>query len=368
MVIQPVLPVAPPELGDAPSPRVLPFRRDSGFLDMLRRAAGALPGGANPSAQHRVQAGESLWRICEAELTAAGRKPSKTDINAAVKRVAAANRLKDADVLAVGQQLDMSTARTGAALPMGQSQGRAMPGLSALTERPSPLSANPGAPVASAPMAALAGPRNAAKGGAATAPRPIFRRLSNARPALHTYPHETRPVPETVADAPKPVDLTALMQSILEPGAAAPDTATPSAGPWSKLLAGAGRYTSGFGLRSDPFSGKPQFHDGIDIAAAAGTEIYPYMAGTVKSAGWDPGRGNVVVIEHPNGLETVYAHTSEMLVAAGDIVMKDTPIAKVGSTGRSTGPHLHFEVRQDLKAIDPMPFVKAPSLDIAKAS
>lgn len=202
-------------------------------------------------------------------------------------------------------------------------------------------------------------------GGGEPLSRPLYRRLSNARPPLHLAPRTA--VPDTAAATiQKTVDLTALMQSILDPGSI-PTPSPAAAGPWSKILAGAGRFTSGFGIRKDPFSGKPQFHDGIDIAAAPGTAIYPYMPGTVKSAGWDAGHGNTVVIDHPNGMQTVYAHASEILVKAGDIVLKDTPIAKVGSTGHSTGPHLHFEVRQNNKAINPLPLITQDSLDIAKA-
>lgn len=368
MVIKPVLPATPPEYGEAPSPRTLPLRQDSGFLDMLKAATQAKVAPVS----HRVQSGESLWRICEDTLKTVGSSPSKGDINAAVHRVAAANKLKNADVLSVGQTLDLSQVRGAAPNSAFQFRSdtltpdRVGTSRQLAAKRTTPNPANlPDSQTSRAPLAALAGKQRGAMGGALPTTRPIFHRLSNARPPIHARPLET-PVANDAITPINPVDLTALMQSILDPGPLTPETPA-ATGPWSKLLAGAGRFTSGFGVRSDPFSGKPQFHPGIDIAADSGTEVYPYMPGTVKSTGWDAGHGNMVVIEHPNGMETVYAHASETLVKAGDVVLKDTPIAKVGSTGRSTGPHLHFEVRRNNKAIDPLPLISQSSLNVAKA-
>ncbi|MCC6795848.1 MAG: peptidoglycan DD-metalloendopeptidase family protein [Candidatus Hydrogenedentes bacterium] len=368
MVIKPVIPAKEPELGEASSLRTLPFRRDSGFVEMLKAAQRAAS--APAPKPHEVKSGESLWRICEDALRDSGAKPNKSDINAAVQRVTAANNLKNANVLSIGQRLDISTALVAKA--------SAAPTVAVKPEPVPPLVPNPqpvlrprtvqnDGPIATSParpnFAALAPRRGDAMGGPLATRRPLFQRLSNARPMVHNHVLEN---PGKNSETGKSVDLTTLMQSILEPGSVKVETET-AAGPWSKLLGGAGRFTSGYGVRSDPFSGNPQFHQGIDIAAAAGTEIFPYMPGTVKSAGWDAGHGYNVVVEHPNGMETVYAHASETLVKAGDVVMKDTPIAKVGSTGRSTGPHLHFEVRQNDKAVNPMPFIKQESLDVAKA-
>lgn len=373
MIIKPVLPAAPPEFGEAPSLRTLPFHQGSGFLDLLKAATQAKVSVSHRPVSHQVKAGESLWSICRDALKAEGGKPTQRDINKAVHRVTAANQLRDADLLAVGQKLDLSAMHENSLgipptldsrlnapplVPAKTAKGQAVLPTSFETARP---------PILRAPLASLSETRrSSAVGGAAPSPRPLFHRLSNARPAVHAHAHGSSST-EASTPAMNPIDLTALMQSILEPGSEMP-VSTPAPGPWSKLLGGAARFTSGFGVRNDPFTGKPQFHQGIDIAAASGTEIYPYMAGTVKSAGWDGGHGNAVVIQHPNGMETVYAHASEVLVKAGDVVLKNTPIAKVGSTGHSTGPHLHFEVRQNNKAINPLPLVKQRSLDVAKAS
>jgi murein DD-endopeptidase MepM/ murein hydrolase activator NlpD len=114
-----------------------------------------------------------------------------------------------------------------------------------------------------------------------------------------------------------------------------------------------GSVSSSFGHRSDPFSGERKSHRGVDIAAAAGSPIQAVRAGTVTFAGDRGGYGNVVVVDHGRGLETRYAHCESVDVQVGDAVRAGAPIATVGSTGRSTGPHLHFEVRQDGQAVDP---------------
>ena len=105
-----------------------------------------------------------------------------------------------------------------------------------------------------------------------------------------------------------------------------------------------GWISSRYGYRTDPFTGKRQFHRGIDFAGRKGTPIYAAAGGIVISAKKHLQYGNLVEIDHRNGYVTRYAHTSEMLVKAGDVVKKGQQIAKMGSTGRSTGTHLHFEV------------------------
>jgi murein DD-endopeptidase MepM/ murein hydrolase activator NlpD len=97
----------------------------------------------------------------------------------------------------------------------------------------------------------------------------------------------------------------------------------------------------------------PRMHDGLDIAAPTGTPIQSALGGTVRHAGWIKGYGNTVIIDHGAGRSTLYAHASELLVEAGDRVERGAEIARVGSTGHSTGPHLHFEVRENGKTVDP---------------
>ena len=104
-------------------------------------------------------------------------------------------------------------------------------------------------------------------------------------------------------------------------------------------------YTSNFGYRIDPFTGHQTFHEGVDFAAESGTVINAAASGKVIYADFHPAYGKSVEIDHGNGLVTRYAHGSELLVKEGDLVVRGQRIARVGTTGRSTGPHLHFEVR-----------------------
>lgn len=108
-----------------------------------------------------------------------------------------------------------------------------------------------------------------------------------------------------------------------------------------------GTVTSGVGWRLDPFgSGRMAYHNGYDIAVPVGTPVHPTQKGTVYFAGLWKGYGNLVVVEHGGGYVTLYGHNSEILVKAGDKVDPNSVIALSGSTGRSTGPHVHYEIRQ----------------------
>lgn len=113
------------------------------------------------------------------------------------------------------------------------------------------------------------------------------------------------------------------------------------------------RISSGFGNRTDPFTGGRAFHSGIDFSAPYGSTVLSAGAGKVSFVGQRSGYGNLVEITHANGLVTRYGHLSSFLVSEGQVVDTGTAIARVGSTGRSTGPHLHFEVRHLDQAIDP---------------
>ncbi len=108
-----------------------------------------------------------------------------------------------------------------------------------------------------------------------------------------------------------------------------------------------GRITSLVGTRSDPIDGMLRFHNGVDIAVAEGTPVKPVAAGTVIYSGNRSGYGNRIMVEHQDGMATIYAHHSVNIATFGQQVDKDTVIAFSGSTGRSTGPHLHFEAWRD---------------------
>lgn len=114
---------------------------------------------------------------------------------------------------------------------------------------------------------------------------------------------------------------------------------------------------SGFGFRSDPFTGRAALHTGIDFAAPPGTPILAAAGGVVLSTDYHPQYGNLLELDHGNGLVTRYAHNSRILVKTGDLIKRGQPVAHVGSTGRSTGPHLHFEVLVDGVPQDPSRFL-----------
>lgn len=120
-----------------------------------------------------------------------------------------------------------------------------------------------------------------------------------------------------------------------------------------------GWFSSNFGWRIDPFNGRRALHEGVDFVAPVGTPILAAAGGVVVASEYHPEYGNMIEIDHGNNLVTRYAHASKRLVKLGDIVLGGQKIATVGSTGRSTGPHLHFEVRKGGVAVNPTRFLKA---------
>jgi len=128
--------------------------------------------------------------------------------------------------------------------------------------------------------------------------------------------------------------------------------AIPSVQPVQKL-----QFTSNFGIRSDPFRGTAAMHAGVDIPGPSGTPIYATADGVVSHAGRQGGYGNMVEINHGKGIATRYGHLSKIIVGDNTRVKRGQLIALMGSTGRSTGPHLHYEVRIDGHAVNPVPFL-----------
>ncbi len=115
-----------------------------------------------------------------------------------------------------------------------------------------------------------------------------------------------------------------------------------------------GRFTSSFGIRRDPFTGGPGYHPGIDISAPYGTSVRASKEGRVVFAGWQGGYGKCIIIKHQFGFETVYGHLSRIIINQDDWIKVGQIIGRVGSTGRSTGPHLHFEVRKFGRPTNPI--------------
>jgi len=256
---------------------------------------------------HTIRNGESLSKICENALKDAGLPHAHADIHKAVQKIAQANRLANPNRISVGQTLDMSV----------------------LVAQPAP----PSPPAEAVAKAAAARPQG---GGFDTG----FQRaqdLANRLKAL--FPLE----PEIPVTTPEKVQFGN----------------TP-------MFDGVVGITSDFGLRKDPFTGEGEVHDGIDFAAPQATPIRAFGPGTVTFSGWQPGYGKCVIIRHETGLETLYAHNSANLVKVGQKVSADSTIARVGSTGNSTGPHLHFEVRKDGLAVNPHSYL-AKSMKVPKA-
>jgi murein DD-endopeptidase MepM/ murein hydrolase activator NlpD len=120
-----------------------------------------------------------------------------------------------------------------------------------------------------------------------------------------------------------------------------------------------GYITSGYGIRTDPFTGLRDYHPGIDFAAAEGSQVLSVAAGIVTAAGERNGYGNLVEIDHGNGYITRYGHNEKILVKVGDRVRKGQAISLIGSTGRSTGPHVHFEVVLNGTVVNPEQYIEA---------
>lgn len=181
--------------------------------------------------------------------------------------------------------------------------------------------------------------------------------------------------PEEAADAPKPqeegtaepVDLPPSEENAEEPKASEAagiklvgvDGAKPIANTrdikvnLTKEVVNGGVITSGFGFRIHPITGKQDYHTGVDIGAAAGTAIYTPFDGRVVTIGVDYAYGNFVVVDHGDGLMTYYSHCQSISVKLGQAVKKGQTVAKVGNTGLSTGPHLHFEIMIEGSYVDP---------------
>ncbi|MBI2425402.1 MAG: LysM peptidoglycan-binding domain-containing M23 family metallopeptidase [Candidatus Hydrogenedentes bacterium] len=317
----------------------------------------ATPQTAPPSATHTVQAGDNLSRIVREHLLGRGHNPSLTEIYAGVDRVARANRLSDPDMIHPGQQLDLSV----------------------LSSSSAPLALPSSAP--SLDMTPLAPPLSLSKAFEPPSEMvsPVFNILEDqvevkkldAPGIKNAEPPVEKPAPAATAIGGPELSLTAerALEMIREvPGhlstitglirevmdGRAITTTDPVRAPWESAVGGDARLTSGFGMRKDPFSGHASFHDGIDLATETGSPIYPIESGRVTFSGWQTGYGRVVVVEHGNGLESVYAHNDVNHVKTGDVVTKETILGDVGSSGRSTGPHLHLEIRQHGQAVNPM--------------
>ncbi len=350
---------------------------DDGFRAALESANARAA--STESASHCVEQGDTLWEICRDALQDSGIAPVHAEVQAAIDRVAEANQLRDPDKLSVGQQLDLRAI---------------MPEEHELETPPESTAASTLKSMNIPRDLRLADGRSFLEGSALTTLIPVqavekYATSAQGGPApvgilVASRTEELGLIPDSDVTTAKSVDaaqtsslenqpitrasLMAMIERLLGGSEDSTKQASQETGPWSTLLRDdTARLSSSFGMRADPFTGLPEHHDGIDIAAPTGTEIYPYKAGQVVAAGWQPGYGRSVILRHRDGTETVYGHASKLLVRPGDLVTANDPIGQVGSTGRATGPHLHFEVRVEGQAVDPTPFLSNDTLQLAQA-
>jgi len=240
--------------------------------------------------RYTVQQGDFLTRIVRDQLEKLGRPAGNADVLDGMKRVAGANGISDPDLIHPGQQIDLSVLGTAAS---------------------------------------GAADAQKAQGGRSIPP------VSGIAPArTHTRARlaaEERVVP-AVAKSHTPANLGM---------------------PWAGVLDAEAEVSSPYGYRRDPFTGARRFHHGVDLAVPSGTPVHPLRGGEVTFSGWKAGYGRVVVVRHDDGVESLYGHASRTLVKTGDVVGPDDTLALSGSSGRSTGPHLHLEVRRNGRAFDP---------------
>jgi murein DD-endopeptidase MepM/ murein hydrolase activator NlpD len=275
--------------------------------------------------QYFVKAGDTLSNIVAQQRRTAGLDASNKAVYDAVRKVAAANGLKSPDRISVNQAIDLSAALTHVK-----------------SSATTPKSAEDLLISETLLQQALLNPGRhhlETRNDQVAPPSPVTAKLAHAE---HT-------------------DTANQMSPAI---AKTPHSHT---NPWDTLIAKPASLTSGFGARTDPFTGKDAQHEGIDLAVKKGTAIYPYMPGKVVFSGWQRGYGNVVIVDHGEGLQSLYGHNQKNFVKRGQSVSEQTKIANVGSTGRATGNHLHFEVRKDGQAVDPMPFLENDSIQVALA-
>jgi len=270
-----------------------------GHLEQAMRSSGSNAPATPAAPAYEVRSGDTLSGIVRNQLKAMGGAVTQAKVYAGVRQVAQANGLSNPDRIYAGQSLDLSALRApdSAMFP-------------ALRES-DPLPAQGGIA-----LSAL--------------------RLETATETANSVAARVRQILN--ADGPGEIA---------------------TAAPWTRLVGGPATISSEYGLRRDPFTRRPAFHTGVDIAAPAGTPIYPMAAGTVVFSGWRGGYGRTVIVRHADGLESLYAHNARNLVRAGDIVDAQTPLGTVGESGRSSGPHLHFEVRRDGRAVNPLRYLDA---------
>lgn len=305
-----------PPSPDKPERSAEPPRGTSGqaFRSALDRhiasEASTNPGTA-ASTVHTIRSGDTLSDVVKKRMDTLGMQYETGDIYRQVRMVAAANKIDDPDRVYVDQRIDLSAV------------GRELV---------------------------------TASGGPATHTIPA------QQPAKFTainIPAPPSPLPRPSSAAPASLTLGAPEAQSTQPQSPQPQDATQE-----YLLPATGRLTSGYGTRNDPFTGAVRFHHGIDIALSRGTPVGSVASGDILFVGRRGGYGHVVEIDHGRGETSLYAHLGETSVTAGQAIERGQVIGLSGSSGRSTGPHLHFEIRRDGNSIDPATVLPVDTLPV----
>lgn len=182
----------------------------------------------------------------------------------------------------------------------------------------------------------------------------IENNLANEKLKKAQYTEEVATAQKTLEEAVTTLSVLSAEKSNLEEKIKAEEAARKSS---TFIWPASGRFTSPFGYRIHPIYRTRKFHNGIDIANGTGTNIVASQNGKVTFVGWEGGYGRLVIVRHANGMETAYAHLSRAVVSVGDSVTQGQVIAKMGSTGNSTGSHLHFEIRKNGTPVNPTSYL-----------
>tara|TARA_R110001592_G_scaffold112406_4_gene310630 strand:+ start:1401 stop:2549 length:1149 start_codon:yes stop_codon:yes gene_type:complete len=353
----------------------LPLGATRSYDGVAKEMHSTAPTRTDVSSSHRVQGGENLTGIVRDFLQAQGKNPSNSAIYDGVRKVAGANGLRNANLIHPGQDINLSVLLDRSAAVDTTPSAILVPLSSApaLTVTPLP------APVASLATSVPADPLRELALTQSEGPLKVVAALTPEAPSktpvaavadesdgengVGGVPGERATRLQRLLNG--TADALALVRDLMGEKNAPDELTTPS-NPWQPILNGSARISSNYGMRKDPFTGRMSFHGGIDLAAKRGTEITAFRDGEVTFSGWKGGYGNMVVVRHEDGLESVYGHTAKNLVTVGDKVDAGTVIANVGSTGRSTGPHLHLEMRRHGKAINPMPHLEDHPVRLAQ--
>ena len=318
--------------------------------------ASQLKAATNASTRYTVKAGENLSQICETALRKAGRDTSPATIRDVVRSVAQDSGIANPDTVSVGQSLNLKAASSSV---FTNTSPRARLPETVHTPRvvatASTKSASSTVPVPTTPAENKSTLEALAKRVVQTAQEAAAQEPAGRAEAIASLRQEfsKQVSPEQTSNLIKLVE--ALVTSTEKSKSAS--TSTTGDTTLAHIVGKSATISSPYGTRPDPFTGKSEQHNGIDLAVESGTTVYPVASGIVISSGWQGTYGKTVVVRHADNTESLYAHNEQVSVKAGDKVTTSTPIAKVGSTGRSTGSHLHFEVRQNDHAIDPVGYL-----------